>query len=1059
MTKLKVILLYFFLLHNLGNAQISNINFERLSSEVIKLDKGLSQNSVQAIIQDNNGYLWIGTWDGLNRFDGYNFSIIKPDYFNAGNGLSSSSIRALFIDKEGYMWIGTESGLNKYNTKTRTFIQYKNNQYYKNSLSSNYINAITEDNYGNLWVGTNQGLNKLDKKTGKIQRYFLNPTNANSISNDNINSLAFSKDGFLWIATQKGLNKLNVEKEVFSIYYQSANNTYSICSDVINCVYLDKHNNLWIGTDKGLNLYNQSKNNFFQFKNQPKNPLSLSFNDIKTIMMDSKGFLFLGTNGGGLNIMNPSNYHFYSFKNSSLDNTSLSNDYINSILEDKSGNIWLGTSWEGINKINKQSKKFRHYKNISDDNKSINNNLIWSIVSDKKGNIWFATNEGVNIFNKKTQLFSVIKNKQGDVNSLVSNKVRMIVIDHKREDIVWFATLDGGVDKYNIKTKMFTHYRYNPLVVNSLSSDRIVSMYEDKLGDIWIGTEFGGLNILNPESGKVQIYKNDSQNPYSISSDIIYPIYEDKNGIVWVGTYNGLNRFDRETKRFYKYYHNPADKNSMSSDMIFSIYQDKSGFFWLGTMGGGLNKFNPITGKAKYYTEVNGLPNDVVYSSIEDKYGNFWLSTNFGISQFNPKTETFINFDVKDGIQSHEFNYGAALIDEDGELFFGGMNGFNAFYPNDIQMNKYIPPIVISSFKLFNIDIPITINDGDNIKLDYNENFFSFEFSSLDYTNPYKNKYAFILENFDKTWNYTNASKRYADYTSVNPGKYSLKVKGTNNDGVWNEKGITIYIEIKSPWYETSVFRIILILFIILCIWGLIYWRIRRIRKKHEVEKKVLEIQKQLFELEQKSLRLQMNPHFLFNSLNSIQSFVIEKNTDKAIYYLSRFSQLMRMVLYNSQKTFVVLTDELKVIKSYMDLEKLRYNDAFDYKIDIDQEIEDEFIAIPPMIIQPYIENAIIHGLLHKNSKGKIKIEFKLIGNYIYCVIQDNGIGREASAKIKAKSGIEHKSSGMLITQERLNILNSKNKENISVKVIDLYDDMGAAVGTRIELMIIYKEF
>lgn len=1059
MNCLKKILLLIIILHTTVYAQLDDIKFERLSSEIVKQDKGLSQNSVQAIVQDNDGYLWIGTWDGLNRYDGYNFYILKPDYFNPNSGLSSSSIRALYIDKQGFLWVGTESGLNRYNTKTRKFLQFRHNDKNQNSISSDYINAITEDRYGNIWVGTNDGLNKINIKSKKIKRYYLNPTNANSLSNNYINSLAFSKDNSLWIATQKGLNKLNIENDIFSIFYFSKNDLKSITSDLINCVYFDKNNNLWIGTENGLCLYNPFKNNFIQFKNQKNNSASLSFNNVKSLMMDKKGLLYIGTNGGGLNILNTENYKFTTYKYSSADKSSLSNDYINCIIEDKSGNIWLGTSWEGLNKINRQTKKFRHYFHNSNTTNSLNNNLVWSIVSDKKGNIWIATNEGVNILNKKTQKFSYITHKDGDLNSLSCNKVRMIVIDHLRENIVWFATLEGGVDKYNTKTGEFKHYRYDPLKINGLSTDRIVSMYEDKYGLIWIGTEFGGLNILNPETEKITIHRHNPDDPYSISSDIIYPFYEDRNGIMWIGTYKGLNRYDRQSKRFYRYYHDPANENSMSSDMIFSIYQDKKGVFWLGTMGGGINKFNPITGQAKYYTEVNGLPNDVVYSTIKDKYGNFWLSTNFGISKFNPADESFINYDVKDGIQSHEFNFGAAFIDEDGELFFGGMNGFNAFYPDEIEVNKYVPQIVITSFSLFNVEVPITIRNLDTLNLKYNENFFTFEFSSLDFSNPSKNKYAYILENYDKSWTYTISNKRYADYTGVKPGKYVFKVKGSNNDGIWNNEGITIFIEIKPPWYDTLIFKFFVFILLAAFIWLIFYLRIRRIRRKHDVERKVLEIQKEVFELEQKSLRLQMNPHFLFNSLNSIQSFVIKNDTDKAIYYLSRFSQLMRTILYNSQQTFVLIKDELKVIKNYLDLEKLRYDDAFEYIIHLDAEIEEDFYAIPPMIIQPYIENAIIHGLLNKKEKGHLKIELKLLGNYIFCVIQDDGIGREASANIKMQSGIIHKSTGMLITQERLNILNSKNKDKISVKIIDLYDEFGEAKGTRIELMIIYKEF
>ncbi|MFZ4401323.1 MAG: ligand-binding sensor domain-containing protein [Bacteroidales bacterium] len=1037
----------------------TNIKFERISSEMVKLDKGLSQNSVQTILQDKSGYMWFGTWDGLNRFDGYGFYIIRPDYFNTRSGISSPSIRALYQDKKGFIWIGTELGLNKYDPKTQIFTQYKNIPLNNRSLSSNYINTICEDDKGYLWIGTNDGLNKMNQVTGNVSRYYLNPNNANSLSNNSINNLLFDQSGFLWVASQKGLNRLNLKTNIFSHYYHNPIDKKSISSDIINCLFIDKEQNLWVGTNYGLNLYDKLNKTFYSFTKQLQNPFSLSNNDVKAIIQDKKGVLWIGTMGGGVNYMNPLDYNFYSYTTSSADNSSISNDYINAIYEDKSGNIWVGTAWGGLNKIDKQSKKFRHFVHLNGkDNNSINNNLVWSIANDKKGNIWIATNEGINIYNKKTKKFSFIKHQPDNKNSLGSNSVRMIVIDNKRQDIVWIATLDAGLDMYNTKTKKFKHYIHNPLTKNSLTTNRLMSLYEDKYGDIWAGTEFGGLCILNPELEKFTIFQNNPSDPYSISSNTVYPVYEDKNGIVWVGTYHGLNRYDRNKKKFYTYFHDSNNKKSISSDMIFSIYQDNNGYFWLGTMGGGLNKFNPITKESKHFTEANGLPNNVVYATIKDKNGDFWLSTNFGLSKFDPQNETFVNFDVKDGVQSHEFNFGASLIDEEGELYFGGMNGLNAFYPEEIVMNKNVPIITITSFKLFNQEFPITLKDGDTLKLNYDENFFSFEFAALDYVNSFKNKYSYILENFDKKWNYTNASRRFADYTAVSPGEYIFRIKGSNNDGVWNEKGIRIYIQIKSPWYNTILFYLFLLTFTIATIWSLMIWRIKRIRKKHEVERKMLSIQKQVFELEQKSLRLQMNPHFLFNSLNSIQSFVIEKDTDKAIYYLSRFSQLMRLILNNSQQTFVVIQEELKVIKLYLDLERLRYDNIFNYQIDVDTEIEEEFLAIPPMIIQPYIENAIIHGLIHKKHAGELLIKLKLVDNYILCVIQDNGIGRAAAIKIREQSGIRHKSSGMLITQERLDILNMKNKNKLSVNIIDLINDEGVSLGTRIELMIVYKE-
>jgi ligand-binding sensor domain-containing protein/sensor histidine kinase YesM len=1047
------------MLHAVYSQQHRDIKFERISSEMVKLDKGLSQNSVQAMLQDREGYMWFATWDGLNRFDGYGFSVIRPDYFNARSGISSPSIRALYQDKKGFIWIGTESGLNRYDPLSRSFVQYKSDAADPQTLSADYINCICEDEQGYLWVGTNNGLNRMNTKTARVKRFFLDPNNANSLSNNSINYLFYDAGGFLWVATQKGLNRLNLKTEIFAHYYHLPGNKTSISSDVINCLLIDREKRFWIGSSMGLNLMDRKNNTFTAYYKNDGKPYSISNNDVKSILQDKKGKMWIGTMGGGLNYMDPSDFRFYAYTTVSSDNSSLSNDYINCIYEDKSGNIWIGTAWGGLNKIDKQSKKFRHFIHISDsENKSLNNNIVWSITGDKKGNIWIATNKGINIYNKKTKTFSYITHQHGINNSLASNSVRMIVIDHKRENTVWIATLDAGLDCYNTLSKTFRHYQYDPIISNGLTTNRLMSLYEDRFGDIWVGTEFGGLCVLNPEKDKFTIFRQNADQPYSISNNTVYPVYEDKNGIVWVGTYHGLNRYDRKNQRFYKFFHDASNKKSIASDMIFSVYQDRTGYYWLGTMGGGLNRLNPVTGECRHFSEANGLPNNVVYASIEDRNGDFWLSTNFGLSKFNPINETFVNFDVKDGVQSHEFNFGASYIDEDGELYFGGMNGMNVFYPHEIVMNKNIPQLTITSFKLFDMEIPISLKDGDTLKLDYNRNFFSFEFASLDYVNSNKNKYAYFLENFDKTWNYTNASRRFADYTAVAPGKYIFRLKGSNNDGLWNEQGIKIYIHISTPWYKTIWFYLLLFVMLVSLFVGLLLWRIKRIRKKHEVERRMLEIQKQLFELEQKSLRLQMNPHFLFNSLNSIQSFVIEKDTDKAIYYLSRFSQLMRLILVNSQQTFVVLQQELKVIKLYLDLERLRFDNVFNYKIVLDEEIDDEFTAIPPMIIQPYIENAIIHGLIHKKEQGELLIELKLMDDYILCIIQDNGIGRKAALAIRDESGIKHKSSGMLITQERLEILNRKNKDQLTVKIIDLVKEDGTAAGTRIELMIVYNE-
>jgi hypothetical protein len=537
-------------------------------------------------------------------------------------------------------------------------------------------------------------------------------------------------------------------------------------------------------------------------------------------------------------------------------------------------------------------------------------------------------------------------------------------------------------------------------------------------------------------------------------------MYEDAHGYIWISTLGGLNLYNPSTDDFSCYKKNDNAYNSLSSNKIFSVYEDREGIFWIATCGGGLNRFNRATGEIKYFLEENGLSNNVVYNISEDKNNYLWITTNYGLSRFDKANQTFLNYDVKDGIQSNEFNLHASYQNPStGELFIGGMNGFNAFIPEKIATNSFIPQIVISSFKIFDKQVSLEFSDGDTIFLSYEDNFFTFEFASLDFSNPSKNKYAYILENFDNHWNYGDAYKHFSGYTKVAPGTYILRVKGSNCDGIWNDQGISITIIISSPWWQTLWFKFFSFIFVFIIVWYIIQRRLQTIRAKHESEKHILEIERQMFSLEQTALRLQMNPHFIFNSLNSIQSFVISNDTDKAIHYLAKFSQLMRFILSHSQQSFVPINDEIKAMSIYLDIEQLRFDNKFSYSFSIDPDIDTEFIEIPPMIMQPYIENAIIHGILNKENNGVIKISLKLLDEkFLTCIVEDDGIGREKAAQIRAKSDLKHKSRGMLITQKRLEILNERNQSQMNIKIIDLKDKNDSAIGTRVEIIIIYKE-
>ncbi len=1035
-----------------------DINFDRISSENFIVAKGLSQNSAFCITQDSRGYIWIGTWDGLNRYDGYQFLTFKSSITDNPNELSNSTVYSLLSDNDGLLWIGTESGLNSYDYKNRKFTQYKSDKNNPFSISGDTVLCIAEGNKNTLWVGTSNGLNKFDRTSGHFYHFQLNPNNANSPSNNNINCILIDNDGNVWFGTNEGLNFYDAKNKIFRHWYKNAGITTSLLDDVIRDLMIDNEGNLWICSDGGIDVYNLAiKKIIRKFSHDENRVNSLSNNNVRTILQDNEGTIWIGTYGGGLNKYNKVNNDFVSYKNDIYNNRSLSNDYINKIIQDKSGIIWVATAWKGVSKIDKYSNRFNHIQKLSDNENSLNNNNIWSIFQDKTDKIWIATDNGVNIYDRKTGKYSFIVMNSHNANSLSSNLVRQIYQD--KSGNFWFGTFDAGVCIYNPKTNYFKQYRNDPKNPHSLSFNRVNNIAEDSRGIIWVATD-NGLNQYVSENQNFKRFVNNPDNKNSISNNTVYGIHEDKNGVLWFCTLGGLNRYNPLTNTFTVIKKNMNEFNSLSSNKIFSLYEDDNGIFWITTSGGGLNKFNRATGEIKYYLEKDGLPNNVTYNIFEDNKNNLWISTNYGLTKFNKLNETFVNYDVKDGIQSNEFNLNAAFHNvETGEMFFGGMNGFNSFYPENIKVNNYVPPIVITGFYIFDKLKSIEISDHDTILLSYDDNFFTFEFAAMDYSNPSKNKYAYRLENFDNNWNYSDASRRFASYTRVPPGTYLFRVKGSNCDGVWNDNGISFTIIITPPWWRTWWFRVGSALFITLIAFFMISARLKNIRKRHENEKKILEIEKQLFSLEQTSLRLQMNPHFIFNSLNSIQSVVISGNIDKAINYLAKFSNLMRFILTHSQKPFVNLSDEMKSMEIYLDVERLRFDNKFNYSFEIDPDIDEEFLEIPPMIIQPYIENAILHGLLNKEGVGNLKVTLKFKDKeYLRCIVEDDGIGREKAAEIRSRSGLKHKSKGMEITQKRLEILNKSNKSQPNVIITDLLDENHNPTGTRVEILIIYKE-
>lgn len=838
-------------------SQGRSIHFKRIS-----IDEGLSQNSIFGIIQDSKGFMWFGTQDGLNKYDGYKFTIYKPVPGNPDT-LSHNLILALCEDRSGMIWIGTAGGgLNRFDPKQEKFFRYPVAAASPNHINSTFIIDICLDHNGNLWIATGGGgLSKLtletkdaERKAGiireKITTYRHNPNNPDSLGDDGISSVVEDNTGTIWIGTgTSGVDRFNRENETFTHYRHNENDPASLSHNNVIQVLADSSGMIWVGTVQGLNLLDKETGTFTRYLNRPGNPNSLSSDNVSDILEDRSGVLWVSTFDRGLNRFDKRSETFTHYRSIPGDPNSLGYDNIATLYEDRSRILWIGTQGKGLNKFDR-SDKFAHYRQNPNNLNSLNDSFIYSLWENHTGILWIGTSDGgLNKFDRNNNTFKYYRNIPGDPNSISHDRVRCLLED--KRGVLWAGTDGGGLNKFNRLDETFSHYRNIQDNPNSLSSDFIYTLYEDSSGVLWIGTNGRGLNKMNRETGTFYRYVNQPDNPNSLGGNQVYIIFEapSEPGTLWIGTrFNGVDRFDSQREKFTHYTADPADSHSLSSNQVTCIQEDSSGVLWVGTYGGGLNKAVRNKNKKEidefyHYTEKDGLCNNSVYGILEDPEGNLWLSTNKGLSRFDPRKEIFKNFTFKDGLQGSEFNGGAYHKSRTGEMFFGGINGFNAFFPANVRDNPYIPAIALTGFRFHNEEVAIgpdsplkqAVAWTKELRLKHRQNDLSFEFAALDFTIPEKNEYAYKMEGYNKNWITTHADQRVAYFTNLAPGEYVFRVKGSNNDGVWNEEGAALKIIIKPPYWASWWFRIAMLLVIAGIIVLLYKRRLKNVRIKAEL--------------------------------------------------------------------------------------------------------------------------------------------------------------------------------------------------------------------------------
>lgn len=828
------------------SAQPRPVTFEHIS-----LEEGLSQSAVTCILQDRQGFMWFGTYDGLNKFDGYDFVVYKHDLQNP-HSLSDNTIQALFEDSAGMLWIGTREGLCRFDPGYEKITRYLHNPNDPHSLSHNTVTAICESRHGNatvLWVGTQGGgLNRFDPESQRFVRYQRDANNPASLSSNQVRSLHVSyQDNVttLWIGTFNGLNRLVLSTEnngqnaevSFVRYRHDPNNPQSLSDNRIWSIAEESNGVLWLATfGGGLNRFDPDAQSFTRFLHDPKDPASLSNNTVRPILISQRdSTIWIGTSGG-LEKFETQRQRFIHHQHDETNPGSLSNDDVWSLYEDQSGALWIGTYGGGLNKFSPAKEKFIHVRHDPLNPKSLGYNMVMAIHEARAGDkttLWIGTGGGgLYEYDASREQFIAYRHDPTDPMSLSSNGVAAIYQDH--QGTLWIGT-GVGLNKMLPGHKRFKRYLHDPANPNSISENGVSTIVETHHGGksfLWIGTGSAGLNRFDPQTGRFQRFQHNPEDSTSLSNDRIYALYvePEANGnsrSLWIGTDAGLNQLVLDEAafstngaslapvRFTRYRQDSANPKSLSNNRIFSIYADPDSInesLWVGTWGGGLNRLNRRTGEFTYFTEKDGLPNNVIYGILGDGEHNLWLSTNSGLSKlvlseaegFNPATGMFRNYDVDDGLQSKEFNQGAYFKSRAGEMFFGGINGFNRFYPSRVRDNPYAPPIVLTAFEKFDKLVPLekAITASDKVKLTYRDSFFSFTFAALDYTNPRKNQYAYKLDGFDEDWIYSG-TRRYASYTNLDGGEYIFRVKGSNHDGVWNEEGASIKIIVTPPFWKT----------------------------------------------------------------------------------------------------------------------------------------------------------------------------------------------------------------------------------------------------------------
>jgi signal transduction histidine kinase/ligand-binding sensor domain-containing protein/DNA-binding response OmpR family regulator len=803
-----------------------------LRFEHLGVEHGLAQESVLAMVQDTEGFMWFGTQNGVSRYDGYRVTTYRYEVGNPRT-LANNWVKVLHVDRKGQLWIGTDGGLDRYDPATRSFIHYLPDEPAKRGSGNTHIRAIVEDATGGLWLATGDGLQHFDPASARFTFWHHEPGNPDSLASDDINALALDAGGRLWIGTAAGLDSLAGQGKRLVHHRPPPGAT----DDAVQALLADRAGTLWVGTSTGLERWKAS-DPLAAGRRQMDPALGVGPGEITALYQDIEGQVWVGSRDQGLYCWRPGARRFENFRRAYTDRHSLGDNRISALYRDRVGTLWAGTWYAGASRVDLGSGGFARIVRSGEGPLALADNKARAFADAGDGKLWIATNAGLDHFDPAVGVTATYRHQPGNPNSLIDTPSHALARD--RRGLLWIGSRTG-ITSFDPASGRFAPMA---LFAGDANANHVRGMLADRAGYIWITTR-GGLHRLDPATRKVESYRHDPAKHASLSANMTRPILEDRHGRLWVGTFHGLDLLDRASGRFRHFRHDPADPSSLSNDEVHYLMEDSKGTLWVGTAVGLNRAVAASDGSLSFvrYTTRDGLVDDGVAAMLEDRDGRVWVSTNGGLSRFDPATGRWRSYGPADGTIEGAYLDGAALRAPDGTLYFGGFNGITAFDPRAIRDNPAAPRAVITGFQIFNQPVEQVrgsllrgpIERATAVTLQAADAVFSLEFSALHYAAPERNRFAYRLEGFDKDWVHTDASKRFATYTNLDPGRYVFRVRAANKDGVWGDSGAALAITIEPPYWKTWWFRALLLMLAMGAAWGMLRVRVSGLRRQKEL--------------------------------------------------------------------------------------------------------------------------------------------------------------------------------------------------------------------------------